>query len=588
MTDEKTRRKLAAAFERFTKRFQEPRALSLSEEDRDELQKALDRAYGQLLGPSEPVLTVALAGGTGAGKSTLINALAGKVIAEASEIRPTTKHINVYHHQEDSLGTLTDELSTEANFVSHNRAELRHKMLVDAPDLDSFVVQHRTTTKALLRRSGLVLYVFSPERHLEERTWSVLRQETEFSACAAVLNKSDRIGSAEELDSISRDVVENFRALGLPDIRIFRVSSRAHVPGADGALPESHAEIDEMPALRSFIEHELHGSEIAKILRTQRQAVISHLRAEVEKIAPEAVLTHLEQLGKEAETRAIKISNEISANLAEILQTVEAELAPLATIQGHQRFWGPFRAWLALADFVSFGLARLLRKTMRNESSDSNHGIERILTKTASPVVSEMLHNEAHRVQSRLYNQNLPIERWRQITSQIDGSKTVAEIANQIEVDFDVSTTQHSHQGGGIIWAVSSLGGVVPAGLVLAGLIVMTRDLFAGNYSGLALLWHLVAMCVLFFLALQGVVGILLPGGSRWIGPSIGPKAVNQVIRKTITGWITDYRDELQADIVDLRQSIAVIEEAALNTDGRTLGGQPEGPPRNLAAPARA
>jgi|GEM_PF-2453836 len=585
MNDEKTRRTIAAAFERFSRRFEEPRALLIDEESRGELQKALDRAHGQLLGPSEPVLTVALAGGTGVGKSTLINALAGKMIAEASEIRPTTRHINVYHHRDDSLGTLSDELANEANFVAHDRAELRHKMLVDAPDLDSFVIQHRVTTKALLRRSGLVLYVFSPERYLEERTWSVLRGETEFSACAAVLNKSDRAGSPDELEQICKDLRKNFASLGLPDIRLFRVCARAHVPGRDGTLPESGAEVDDMAALRSYIEHELHGSEIAKILRTQRQAVVARLRAEVERVAPESVLRLLEQLSNEVESRALKSANELSTALSEVLLSVEAELAPLATVRGHQRFWGPFRAWLAVADFVSFGLARILRKNLGRESTNSGSAVERILAKVATPIVAEMLQSEAHRFQSRLYSQNLPIERWRQITSKLDGSRTVAEIAEQIEIDFDLSSTQLSQQGGGVVWLASTLGGVIPSALVVIGLMVMTRDLFVGNYTGLSLLWHLLAMSVLFFLALQGLVAVVLPGGSRWIGPSIGPRAVHQVIRRTILAWVSEYREELQADVVDLRESVALIEGTAIKPEAITAP-QP-GTSKNSLSPIR-
>ncbi len=578
MINEKTRRAIAAAIARFSQRLEEPRALVISEDDKALLQTAVERAQGQLLGPSEPVLTVALAGGTGVGKSTLINALAGKVIAEASEIRPTTRHINVYHHREDSLGNLTEDLAREANLVAHDRAELRHKMLVDAPDLDSFVVRHRATTKALLRRSGLVLYVFSPERYLEERTWSVLRQETEFSACAAVLNKSDRIGSPDELEQISEDLRKSFADLGLTDIRLFRVCARAHLTEGDGSLATVNTEVDDMIALRSFIERELHGSEIAKILRAQRGTVVAHLRAEVERIAPEATLGQLEQLGKEAESRAFKVANELSNSLAEILESVESELAPLATIRGHQRFWGPFRGWLAVGDFFSFGLARILRRTLGREPRDQDSVIERLFAKAGAPIVTEMLQSEAHRIQSRLYAQHLPIERWRQITSQIDGHRTVTEVAEQIEVDFDLASTQYSKQGGTLVWAASTLGALVPSLLVAIGLIVMTRDLFVGNYSGLSLLWHLLAMSILFFLALQAVVAVLMPGGTRWIGPSIAPTAVHQVVRRTIMAWVTEYRSDLQADLVDLRDAMAALETAVVEQDEAFATQEPAAP----------
>src|SRR3954452_13210533 len=138
MTGDPMRPKVQAALDRLQGQVEAPRTLALPADDRAVLLAAVERARAQLLGPSEPVLALALAGGTGAGKSTLINALAGKAIAEASEIRPTTRQIQVYHHRDDSLGTLTADLASAAAFVEHDRPELRLKMLVDAPDLDSF------------------------------------------------------------------------------------------------------------------------------------------------------------------------------------------------------------------------------------------------------------------------------------------------------------------------------------------------------------------------------------------------------------------------------------------------------------------
>ena len=118
MTGDPMRPKVQAALDRLQARVEAPSTLALADDDRAGLLAAVERARAQLLGPSEPVLTLALAGGTGAGKSTLVNALAGKVVAEASAIRPTTRQIQVYHHRDDSLGTLTAELASEAAFVA--------------------------------------------------------------------------------------------------------------------------------------------------------------------------------------------------------------------------------------------------------------------------------------------------------------------------------------------------------------------------------------------------------------------------------------------------------------------------------------
>ena len=572
MSDDPMRPKVQAALDRLQARVEEPRSLAISADDRIVLLAAIERVRAQLLGPSEPVLTLALAGGTGAGKSTLINALAGKIIAEASEIRPTTRQIQVYHHRDDSLGTLTDELASEAAFVAHDRPELRLKLLVDAPDLDSFVTKHRATTRALLKRAGLVLYVFSPERYLEERSWSVVREEVEFSACAAVLNKVDRVGSLEELEQISEDLRERFAGLGLGDIRIFRVCARAHVPDVRGALPELAPVVDDMVALRAFIERELQASEIARILRSQRGQVVAHLRDEIDRVVPETLLTRLNEASEAGTARVERASVRLSEGLADALTAVEAELAPLVTLRRHERFWGPFRLWLTATDFAAFGLTSLVRKFLGRPLDDRMSTIERILSRGGSFAVDELLKGETYGLQDILYGRGLPVERWRAITEQVYGHRLLAEVAAEIEAHFDVASARVSNWRQGVVVAASWLGGLVPSGLVVVGLVVMSRDVVTGNYVGFPLLWHLLAMVALFFLALQGIVGAALPGGTRWLGPGVGPLVVRKVLTRTVRGWLNAYRADLEADVSDLRGPLGVLQEAVSSSASASGG----------------
>ncbi len=567
MTDGPTRQKVEDALARFQSRVEEPRSIVLSADDRALLRSAVERVRAQLLGPSEPVLTIALAGGTGVGKSTLINSLAGRVIAEASEIRPTTRQLQIYHHRDDNLGNLTEALAGEATFVAHDRPELRGKMLVDAPDLDSFVVRHRATTKALLKRAGLVLYVFSPERYLEERTWSVLREETEFSACAAVLNKVDRVESAIELEQIIDDLRERFQGLGFGDIRIFRICARAHIPDANGKLPGPPPLVDDMVALRAFIERELQASEIAQMLRAQRTLAVTRLKAEVDQIAPEAILARLNEVARSADALAARAGDRLAEQLADQLAAVEAELAPLLTLRRHERYWGPFRTWLAVVDFIGFGLTSLARRLLGRAGADRMSVIESILIRGGTFLFEERLRSEAHALQDLLYARGLPVERWRGITARADGARLVAEVTAEIEAHFEVSAARVTDWQLRVAKAASTLGGVALSAFVLVGLVVMSRDLLAGRYAGFALFWHGLAMVVLFFLALQGVIDVLLPGGTRWLGLGVGTRTIHLVIGRTLAGWIASYRADLEADIADLREPLQVV-QAALASGG--------------------
>lgn len=562
MNDHVRRQQIESALKSFLGALESPRALTLTDDERAQLSVAAERVRAQLLGPSEPVLTVVLAGGTGAGKSTLINALAGKTIAEASEIRPTTRHIQVYHHRDDDVGKWTDELASEATFVAHERPELRQKLIVDAPDLDSFVTRHRTVTRALLKRAGLVFYVFSPERYLEERTWSVLREEREFSASAAVLNKVDRLDSSGEVEQITGDLAARFAAIGLNGVRIFRICARAHVPRADGTLDGPPPLIDDMIALRAYIEHELQASEIAQMLRAQRALAIEHLRAEIDRIVPPDLPAKLAEVEALATRRAETVATRLTEALSDPLAAVEAELAPTLNLKRHEPFWGPFRSWLAVTDFLGVGLTSLVRRYAGQMPADRAGLIERVLAQGSAYSVGDLLKGEAYALQDQLFARGLPVARWRAITAEADGTALLARVAAEVEAHFEVSAARLPSWGRTLIQVVSALGSLMVSGLVLVALLIMARDLFAGRYAGFALFWHGLAMIVLFFVVLQGVVDLALPRGSQWLGISMGPRAIRKGWEQIITTWLAAYRADVEADLTALHEPLVALHGA--------------------------
>src|SRR5437879_7753038 len=91
---------------------------------------------GEALQLEQPQLVIILMGGTGVGKSTLLNALAGGSIAQASLQRPTTRDPVVYYHESIRTDRLDPALQ-HCRLAPHDRPTLEQKILVDTPAIDS-------------------------------------------------------------------------------------------------------------------------------------------------------------------------------------------------------------------------------------------------------------------------------------------------------------------------------------------------------------------------------------------------------------------------------------------------------------------
>lgn len=551
---------IAEVLRGFLARVQAPRALTLHAAAQTVLTRAVERAQTQLLSGPEPVLVVALAGCTGAGKSALTNALAGAVIAEMSDKRPTTTRLRVYHHRDTPSGGLPVELASVATFVPHDRPELRTKVIIDTPDLDSFATEHRDITRQVLKAAGLTLYVFSPEKYLEERTWSIVREEQHFSASAAVLNKADQV-TLDELEQITEDLRQRFTEISMKNIRIFRTCALAHLPRAAGTAALSAPVVDDTLALRTFLERELQGTDVARMRREQQQRILAHLRDEVERVAPTTTLALLDDVAEATAQLAMEATSRCLSALSERLHAVEEEFAALATLQQHARFRGPLRSWLLAADCLRFGLKRLGYYLAGGAPQAEGQTIAALLTRGPTTAMDDLLREAAHSLQNLLYRRNLPVEHWHNLTASLDGAGLLAEIAADIEARFFTATSTQEKRGDIVIRLASSLGTAIPAVLVTLGVFVTTRDLIRGEYVGLPLLGHLLAMGGLFFLALQGGANLLLPG-APWRGQEMVHQAVQQVITTTLERWLITYRRDLEADLRDLRAPLDALQEA--------------------------
>src|SRR3984957_19397243 len=150
----------------------------------------LDR-QSEALQMERPLLVIMLMGGTGVGKSTLLNAMAGGAIAQASFARPTTRDPVVYYHHSIQTNRLDPALQF-CKLASHDRLSLEQKILVDTPDLDSNDLANREKLMRVVPVADVVHYVGSQEKYHDKLGWELFEEQRQRRAFAFVLNKWDR------------------------------------------------------------------------------------------------------------------------------------------------------------------------------------------------------------------------------------------------------------------------------------------------------------------------------------------------------------------------------------------------------------
>jgi len=154
------------------------------------------------LGFPSDACVVALVGGTGVGKSTLLNALAGREVSAASVRRPTTARPVAW-----LPGTRRVELQPLLEWLGVGPGDVREAAgvargdlaILDLPDLDSTTAEHRRRVEAVLPRVDAVVWVTDPEKYAD----AVLHDDflatwlPRLDRQALVVNKRDRLTPAE-------------------------------------------------------------------------------------------------------------------------------------------------------------------------------------------------------------------------------------------------------------------------------------------------------------------------------------------------------------------------------------------------------
>jgi len=176
---------------------------------------------GALFEQASRPLVVGLFGGTGVGKSTLLNRFAGEDIARASAERPTSREITVYLHESISVSRLPDEFPMQQMRKQiHQNERYQSVMWIDMPDFDSVEQSNRDLVNHWLPHIDVVIYVVSPERYKDDNGWRLLLEHGSRHAWVFVINHWDRG------DERQRDDFNNLLATaGLANPMIFCTDS---------------------------------------------------------------------------------------------------------------------------------------------------------------------------------------------------------------------------------------------------------------------------------------------------------------------------------------------------------------------------
>ncbi|MER5362381.1 ATP-binding protein [Streptomyces sp. NPDC002785] len=238
-----------------------------------------DYLLPRLRDPEAPLLAV-IGGSTGAGKSTLVNSLVGRLVSEAGVLRPTTRTPVLVCHPDDHhwfagvrvMPQLTrvwlppeesgdpgrcDDLDGLDGSEEEDGTALRVETatglprglaLLDAPDIDSLVVRNRVLAAELICAADVWVMVTTASRYADAVPWHLLRTAKEYDA--SLVTVLDRVPH-QVIAEVSRQYGALLTKAGLGEVPRFTIPELPESAGGGSGLLPTTA----VAPLRAWLSH---------------------------------------------------------------------------------------------------------------------------------------------------------------------------------------------------------------------------------------------------------------------------------------------------------------------------------------------
>jgi GTP-binding protein EngB required for normal cell division len=194
---------------------------------------SLLRRAGERMRMSANHTVVALAGGTGSGKSSLFNALSGATFSPPGVTRPTTRHSHACVWGMEGAAPLLDWLGVQrrhryarASALDQGEANLAGLLLLDLPDHDSVVSGSAALVDRLVKMVDMLIWVLDPLKYADASIHQryLIPLAGHAAVTSVVLNQCDTL-PADQIADCAEDLRRLLDAEGLADTHILVTSA---------------------------------------------------------------------------------------------------------------------------------------------------------------------------------------------------------------------------------------------------------------------------------------------------------------------------------------------------------------------------